>query len=164
MNSALKPEALGGVTWGGGTSSGEIDCVNSSAILACGSSSGATSFCTAGIAGMPRSVVRTLVAAGSVSKKSISWHWPRPAVSGMTPTSTWMPCRPCSATHPLPAPEAEAASSPCRSPYESRDLGVEQQVESRLVGCEQRLVQNSSSILDLAPAGGVAFMATSLLA
>ena len=49
-----------------------MDCENSSAILACGSSSGATSFCTAGIAGMPRSVVSTLVAAGSVSKKSIS--------------------------------------------------------------------------------------------
>jgi hypothetical protein len=72
VNSLLKPEALGGVTWGGGTSSDAIDCEKSSAILACGSSNGATSFCTAGIAGMPRSVVSTLVAAGSVSKKSIS--------------------------------------------------------------------------------------------
>src|SRR3954465_6129860 len=72
MNSGLNPEAFAGVTWGGGTSSGAIDWENSSATLACGSSSGATSFCTAGIAGIPRSVVSTLVAAGSVSKKSTS--------------------------------------------------------------------------------------------
>src|SRR4051794_18182194 len=72
VNSLLKPEAWDGVTWGGGTSSGAIDCENSSAILACGSSSGAISFCTAGIAGTPRSLVRILVAAGSVSRKSIS--------------------------------------------------------------------------------------------
>src|SRR4051812_40996118 len=73
VNSLLKPEALAGVTWGGGTSSGAIDCENWSATLACASRSGATSFCTAGIAGMPRSVVRTFVAAGSVSKKSTSF-------------------------------------------------------------------------------------------
>src|SRR4029453_3747369 len=72
VNSALKPEAFDGVTWGGVTSSGAIDCGKASAALGCGASRGAISFCTAGIAGMPRSVVRILVAAGSVSRKSIS--------------------------------------------------------------------------------------------